>query len=230
MKLRVTLTLTLMLLGIFVWQTHTALGQGIVTDGLVSAWTFDAEDGRDAWGSNNCETEGAPRPDPEGVIGGAMEFNGVNDAYNCGDPADGSLDVGTDDYTITCWALPFDTGVSARLMDKKDDADTGLPTCPREIERRLLTEIDIEEDDQGGVFVHKLEGPVDIVGDTGNVPVCVEKFCFNIESDDRIVFNDQGSLSVGHEGLPRSRICTTYPREGTRSRTSHRAFGSPSSR
>ena len=125
MKLRVTLTLTLMLLGIFVWQTHTALGQQIVTDGLVAAYTFDAEDGRDSAGSNDCETEGAPRPDPEGVLGGAMEFNGVNDAYNCGDPADGSLDVGTDDYTITCWALPFDTGVSARLMDKKDDSDVG---------------------------------------------------------------------------------------------------------
>ena len=124
MKLRVTLTLTLMLLGTFVWQTHTVLGQ-IVEDGLVSAWTFDAGDGRDSAGNNDCETEGAPRPDV-GIIGDALEFNGVADAFNCGDPADGSLDVGTHDYTITCWAQPYDTGVSARVMDKKDDADTGF--------------------------------------------------------------------------------------------------------
>jgi hypothetical protein len=124
MKLRVTLTFTLILLVALVWQTDTAMGQQIVTDGLVSAYTFDDGTGKDVWGMNDCEVEGAPRP-YAGVIGEALEFNGQNDAFNCGDPEDGSLDVGTDDYTITAWAQPYDTGVSARVMDKKDDADVG---------------------------------------------------------------------------------------------------------
>jgi len=124
MKLRITLTLAAMMLGVFVWHTQTALGGGIVTDGLVAAFTFDGGAGWDSVRGVDCEVEGAPRPD-EGVLGNALEFNGVADAINCGDPEDGSLDVGTGNYTMTAWAQPYDTGVSARVMDKKDGSDVG---------------------------------------------------------------------------------------------------------
>ena len=132
MKISVTLTLILMLIGTLVWQTHTALGQKrAVENGLVSYWSFDKETivgkrVRDLWGDNDGTIEGAPKV-VKGKFGEALEFNHANmDAVNVGDPRDGSLDFGrTTDFTLEAWVKPENSGVSMRIIDKKDAADTG---------------------------------------------------------------------------------------------------------
>ena len=130
-KIQVTVTLTLVMLGTLVWQRHTALGQKkAVSEGLVSYWSFDEEtiEGKtvkDVWGSNDGKIEGAPRV-VKGKVAEGMEFNGRDQSVNVGNPADGSLDFGArTDFTIEAWAFPKDSGASMRIIDKKDDGDVG---------------------------------------------------------------------------------------------------------
>ena len=79
----------------------------------------------DLWGNNDGEIEGNPRIVP-GKVGEALEFNGIDQAVNVGDPADGSLDFGAKtDFTLEAWAMPEDTGSSMRIIDKKDGSDVG---------------------------------------------------------------------------------------------------------
>jgi hypothetical protein len=132
MKINITLTLILMLIGTLVWGTPTVLGQTrAVEDGLVSYWSFDKETivgkrVRDLWGDNDGTIEGDPKV-VKGKFGDALEFTPANmDAVNIGDPRDNSLDFGKmTDFTLEAWVKPENSGVSMRVIDKKDDTDTG---------------------------------------------------------------------------------------------------------
>ena len=131
MKIHVTVTLILVVLGTLVWQRHTALGQKkAVSEGLVSYWSFDQETVvgktvKDVWGTNDGKIEGAPKV-VKGKVAEGMEYNGSNQSVNVGDPADGSLDFGArTDFTLEAWAFPINSGASMRIIDKKDDGDVG---------------------------------------------------------------------------------------------------------
>ena len=131
MKMNVTITLILMLIGTLVSGTHPALGQKrAISEGLVSYWSFDQEtvvgkNVKDVWGNNDGQIQGSPKV-VKGKVGEGMEFNGSDQAVKIGDPADGSLDFGArTDFTLEAWTFPEDTGVSMRIIDKKNDADVG---------------------------------------------------------------------------------------------------------
>ena len=60
--------------------------QPIVTDGLVSYWTFDEKDiagftAKDVWGENDGRIVGNPKV-VDGQVGEALEFDGANDYVN----------------------------------------------------------------------------------------------------------------------------------------------------
>ena len=78
-NLIIILTLTI-LFPIFTYNTASA---EIVTDGLVSYWTFDKGDMinrtlKDVWGENNATIHGNPKS-VQGKVGEAFKFDGVND-------------------------------------------------------------------------------------------------------------------------------------------------------
>ncbi|MFH1100522.1 MAG: DUF2341 domain-containing protein [Methanobacteriota archaeon] len=52
-----------------------------------------------------------------GKIATALYFDGTNDYVDCGDPVDGSLDFGTNDFTIECW-VKTSTTLSRYIMSK----------------------------------------------------------------------------------------------------------------
>ena len=113
------------------WGINTAQGQHAVTEGLVSYWSFDSgtiegTTAKDSWGNNHGTIEGTPQSVP-GKVGEALEFNGVDQDVLVEDPADGSLDFGTDsDFTLEAWARPLEgTKKSMRIMDKKSGPDVG---------------------------------------------------------------------------------------------------------
>lgn len=66
--------------------TGLAYSRTVVTDGLVSYWTFDRQDitdkmAVDIWGDNNGTIVGDPQI-VSGQVGQALEFDGVNDYIN----------------------------------------------------------------------------------------------------------------------------------------------------
>ena len=76
----------------------------VVTDGLVSYWTFDKADieagtVKDVWGSNDGSISGDPKI-VEGKIGNAIEFDG-DDGVDCG--LDDSLLLGDTDLSFGLW-------------------------------------------------------------------------------------------------------------------------------
>jgi hypothetical protein len=63
-------------------EANTAAAQRVVTDGLISHWSFDTADVqgdtiKDAWGSNDGTMVGGPKV-VEGKVGEALELNGVD--------------------------------------------------------------------------------------------------------------------------------------------------------
>jgi len=102
----------------------------IVTDGLVSIWTFDASDmqgdtAKDAWGENDGTVSGEPQKVP-GKIEEALQFDGAADQVNCGN--DASLDI-TGEITIDAWFYPTGSGDSTfpRIADKSNDPGYDIP-------------------------------------------------------------------------------------------------------
>ncbi len=82
-----------------------------ITDGLVGHWKFDEEIGTTAYDASGNENHGTLVGGPEwvdGKMGGALDFDGVDNYVNCGN--DESLDI-TDTLTISLWAkVPAITG------------------------------------------------------------------------------------------------------------------------
>ena len=89
----------------------------VVTNGLVSYWTFDESDidgdtVRDASGNNDGTIGGDPRS-VEGKIGAALEFNG-DDYVDCGD-------IDMEDWaeiSVSAWFKTSVEGVNARIAAK----------------------------------------------------------------------------------------------------------------
>ena len=74
----------------------------IVTDGLVSYWTFDRvhimnKTATDVWGENNGKISGNPKV-VTGQVGEALEFDGVNDFVNLTTLGDFGRQIGTSSF------------------------------------------------------------------------------------------------------------------------------------
>ena len=79
--------------------------QSIVTDGLVSYWTFDKKHVRnnevkDVWGENDGTSSGNPKMVP-GKVGDALEFDGLNDYVNLTNLGDFGSQLGSS--TFEAW-------------------------------------------------------------------------------------------------------------------------------
>jgi len=120
-----TAIFALVVIAIFVCYTDIVEAQ-IVTDGLISYWTFDdsdMEDGvvKDVWGINNGTIMGDPQV-VEGKIEEALEFDGLDDYVDCGN--DESLNI-TENITIEAWVKPGQL-INAwyyTIVSKRDDSD-----------------------------------------------------------------------------------------------------------
>ncbi len=85
--------------------TGQAYSRTIVTEGLVSYWTFDRQDitdktARDIWGDNNGTIVGDPKI-VSGQVGQALEFDGVDDYINLTNLGDFGEKVGSS--TFEAW-------------------------------------------------------------------------------------------------------------------------------
>lgn len=83
------------------FSLNTALAS-IVTDGLVSYWTFDRvhiinKTATDVWGDNNGKISGNPKV-VSGQVGEALEFDGVNDFVNLTTLGDFGRQLGTSSF------------------------------------------------------------------------------------------------------------------------------------
>ena len=87
------------IIGIFSLNTAHA---SIVTDGLVSYWTFDGvhitnKTVKDVWGDNNGTLIGNPKIVP-GQVGEALEFDGIDDFVNLTTLGDFGGQIGTSSF------------------------------------------------------------------------------------------------------------------------------------
>ena len=87
------------IIGIFSLRTAHA---SIVTDGLVSYWTFDRgyiinETVKDVWGNNDGTLIGNPKVVP-GQVGEALEFDGIDDFVNLTTLGDFGGQIGTSSF------------------------------------------------------------------------------------------------------------------------------------
>ncbi len=91
----------------------------ILDNGIVGCWHFDEEIGNIAYDSsgnnNNGTVIGAEWI--MGIFGNALEFDGVDDYVDFGNPSE-VLDFGTGDFTIIYWIYPYSTSGSYKgLVD-----------------------------------------------------------------------------------------------------------------
>jgi beta-lactamase regulating signal transducer with metallopeptidase domain len=79
--------------------------------GPVAHWQLDEGSGTIAADSSDNWLDGTVMGDPlwvAGIIGGALELDGVDDYVDCGNPS--ILDFGTGDFTISAWIKTTDAG------------------------------------------------------------------------------------------------------------------------
>ncbi len=99
MKSGIYLTAFTIIIGVFSLNTAPA---SIVTDGLVSYWTFDKgsivnKNVKDVWGDNNGKIIGNPKVVP-GQVGDALEFDGAGDFVNLTTLGDFGRQIGTSSF------------------------------------------------------------------------------------------------------------------------------------
>jgi hypothetical protein len=121
----ITIPVPIVMMVMFLYA-NTAIG-GIVTDGLVSYWTFDERDiaggtVKDKKGANDGEIIGAPEV-VEGKLGNGLRLNGTTDYVKVS-----SLDVSPGTYptiTLMAWVYPTSDGTggqaSRRFLFGHDD-------------------------------------------------------------------------------------------------------------
>jgi hypothetical protein len=122
-----TLIFALSIIATSVWYMNAAEAGMIVTDGLVSFWTFDKSDidsktVKDVFGNNDGTIVGNPKR-VEGKVEEAMEFNGASDFIDCGN--DKSLDL-TDAITIEVWIKPKSAGEGGPNAGPVCKAESGV--------------------------------------------------------------------------------------------------------
>ena len=117
----VAVAFALVLVSVFM-EANMAKGQ-VVTEGLVSYWTFDNANitgttAKDVWGNNDGTIMGVPQIVP-GKVREALEFDGLNNYVDCGN--DKSLDL-AGDITIEVWmkVLKLDLGMHYGIVAKRD--------------------------------------------------------------------------------------------------------------
>lgn len=93
-------------------------------DNLIGHWRFDEKSGTTAYDSSGNSNDGTLEGGMgnanwvPGVIGNALEFDGVNDRVDCGNPAPLD-DLGTGDFSISFWMRSNGTILAnARLFTK----------------------------------------------------------------------------------------------------------------
>ena len=96
MNIRICLITFTLLLGILSLNAAVA---SVVTDGLVSYWTFDKgyvvnKTLKDVWGDNDGKIVGNPKIVP-GRVGEALEFDGSGDFVNLSTLGDFGRQIGT---------------------------------------------------------------------------------------------------------------------------------------
>ena len=99
MKSRIHFMTFAIIIGIFSLNVASA---SVVTDGLVSYWTFDKgsivnKNVKDVWGDNTAKIIGNPKVVP-GQVGEALEFDGVNDFVNLTTLGDFGRQFGTSSF------------------------------------------------------------------------------------------------------------------------------------
>jgi len=99
-----------------VWADGTVITGDVwsfTTGSLVALWKLDETSGngaKDSAGNNNGTLIGDPQWQPSaGKVGGALEFDGVDDYVDCGN--DSNLDI-TEQITIAAWVKTNDAGNS----------------------------------------------------------------------------------------------------------------------
>ena len=110
-KRSVIVLFAVMVMTVPVW--HTAVGATIVTDGLISFWTFDADTVQgdiieDFWGQNDGTIQGDPEITNDGKIDQAIDLDGAGDFISIDDPID--IPIGDDNYAIEAWFFADTTG------------------------------------------------------------------------------------------------------------------------
>ncbi|TKJ39209.1 MAG: hypothetical protein CEE38_00185 [Planctomycetes bacterium B3_Pla] len=94
----------------------------------VGHWTLDETSGTTAADSSGNGNDGTLNGDPvwaTGIVAGALEFDGVDDYVDCGNPA--ILDPGTGDFTISAWIKgSVDPGTDTLIFSKGGDSGGGI--------------------------------------------------------------------------------------------------------
>jgi len=111
----------------FFYCTNEAKAQKVITDSLVSFWTFDNSDikgdtVKDVWGKNDGTIVGKAKIVP-GKIEEGMEFDGANSYIDCGN--DNSLDL-TKAVTIEVWIKPNLAGEGGNNAGPLCKAESGV--------------------------------------------------------------------------------------------------------
>ncbi|MHC4500734.1 MAG: LamG-like jellyroll fold domain-containing protein, partial [Planctomycetota bacterium] len=94
--------------------------------GPVAHWQLDEGAGTIAADSSGNGLDGTLMGDPQwvaGIIGGALEFDGVDDYVDCGNPS--ILDFGTGDFAISAWIKTTDAG-GETVFAKGGDQSGGI--------------------------------------------------------------------------------------------------------
>ena len=127
MKDKVTLTtiFVMMVLATLVWQTDAAKGQ-VVTDGLLSYWSFDAADiegdtAEDVWGGRDGTIMGDTTAVAGGYFGQALEFDGAGDYVEFDDSG---LPAGSEERTQSVWIKAPPDGVNRSVFEYGTGAAT----------------------------------------------------------------------------------------------------------
>lgn len=138
---------------ISIMLTFVAHAKTIVTDGLVSYWTFDRDDimdgnVRDVWGENDATISGNPTI-VEGYLNEALEYDGVKDYVNLTSLGDFGSQFGSSTFEAwvkmdprltwsvlfkvaddQCmgWGIDFNRGLDRQLAEKpRDEIEKWIP-------------------------------------------------------------------------------------------------------
>lgn len=111
------------------WLITGMSGNGdlVSGDNLVGWWRFDESSGTAADSSDYSSTASLSNASytTSGKLSGAVSFDGTNDRVTVSDPADGHLDFGTGDFTVSFWFYNASNGSSQFLISKKINGSTG---------------------------------------------------------------------------------------------------------
>lgn len=148
-KLMFLLTFTV----VSITLTFVAQAKTIVTDGLVSYWTFDRDDMidgvvKDVWGENNATISGNPTI-VDGYLNEALEYDGIKDYVNLTSLGDFGSQFGSStfeawvkmepklkwsvlfkvaDNQCMGWGIDFNRGLDRRLAEKPlDEIEKWIP-------------------------------------------------------------------------------------------------------